>query len=65
MMVDVQVALGLDLDVDPRMARQQVEHVVEKADAGRDRRTALAVEIDGDLDVGFLCFFASRTPYAS
>ena len=39
MMVDMQVALGLDLDVDARMPRQQIEHVVEKADAGRDRRT--------------------------
>ena len=52
--VDVQVALGLDRDVDARMARQQVEHVVEEADAGRDRRRAGAVEIDRDRDVGFL-----------
>ena len=37
--VDVQVALGLDRDVDARMPRQQIEHVVEEADAGRDRRT--------------------------
>src|SRR5262249_39364359 len=29
-------------------------HVVEKADAGRDRRCAGAVEVDRDLDVGFL-----------
>ena len=36
------------------MARQQVEHVVEEADPGRDRRRAGAVEIDRDLDVGFL-----------
>ena len=52
--VDMQVALGLDRDVDARMARQQVEHVVEKADAGRDRRRAGAVEVDRDLDVGLL-----------
>ncbi len=36
-MIDMQVALGLDLDIDPRVARQEVEHVIEKADAGRDR----------------------------
>ena len=53
-MIDVQVALGLDRDVDARVPRQQIEHVVEEADAGRDRRTPLPVEIDFDLDVGFL-----------
>ena len=52
--VDVQVALGLDREVDARMTRQQVEHVVEEADPGRNRRRAGAVEIDRDLDVGFL-----------
>jgi hypothetical protein len=52
--IDVQVALGLDAEVDARVARQQIEHMVEKADAGRDRRHAGAVEIDRDLDVGFL-----------
>src|SRR5258705_6521552 len=54
MVVDMQVALGLDRDVDARMARQEVEHMVEEADAGRDRRRAGAVEVDRDLDVGFL-----------
>ena len=59
--VDVQVALGLDGQVDAGMARQQVEHVVEEADAGRDRRRAGAVEIDRDLDVGFLGGALDRT----
>ena len=52
--IDVQVALGLHGDVDARVPRQEVEHVIEEADPGRDRRRAGAVEIDGDLDVGFL-----------
>ena len=52
--IDVQVALGPHRDVDQRVARQLVEHVVEKADAGRDRRRAAAVEVDRDGDVGFL-----------
>ena len=52
--VDVQVALGLDRDVEARMPGQEVKHVIEETDTGRDRRTAAAVEIDGDLDVGFL-----------
>jgi hypothetical protein len=52
--IDVQIALGLDRDVDARVARQQVEHVIEEADAGRHRRAAGPVEIDFDLDLGFL-----------
>ena len=52
--VDVQVALGLGGDVDARMARQQVQHMVEEADPGRDLRRAFAVEVDGDVDIGFL-----------
>jgi hypothetical protein len=35
------------------VASQEIEHVVEKANAGRDRGRASAVEIDGDLDAGF------------
>src|SRR5262249_36303207 len=52
--IDVQVAFGLDREVDAGMARQKLEHVVEEADPGRDRRNAGAVEIDCDLDVGLL-----------
>src|SRR5689334_7909036 len=55
-MVDVQVALGLDRYVDARVAGQEIEHVVEEADAGRNLRTALPVEVDFDLHVGFLGF---------
>src|SRR5579885_2587296 len=54
MMIDVEVALGLDRDVNARMPRQQVEHMVEEADAGGNARPAGAVEIDGDLDRGLL-----------
>ena len=53
-MVDVQVALGLDRDVDARVPREQIEHVIEKANTGRDRRATRAIEIDFDLNVGFL-----------
>ena len=52
--VDVQVALGLDRHVDQRMARQLLQHVVEEADAGRDVEAAGAVDIDGDRDRGLL-----------
>jgi len=52
--VDMEAAIGLDRDVDPGMAGQQVQHVVEEADTGRDVGYAGAIEVHGDLDVGFL-----------
>jgi len=59
--VDVQIALGLDRNVDARVARQEVEHVVEEADTGRDVRDTFAIEIDRDLDVGLLGGALDRT----
>ena len=35
-----------------RVAGEQLQHVVEEADAGRDRRPARAVEAEADRDVG-------------
>ncbi len=49
----MQVALDFDRQVDQRMPRQLVEHVVEKPDAGGVLIDAGAVEIDGDVDDGF------------
>ena len=54
MVIDVQVAGGLDGQVDQGVAGQEIEHVVEKADPGRDRCRAAAVEIERDRDVGFV-----------
>jgi len=53
-MIDVQVAFGFDSDIDTRVPREQIEHVVEEANTGRDRRAAGPVEADFNLDVGFL-----------
>ena len=52
--VDVQVALGVDLEVDQSVARDLVEHVVEEADAGGQLRRAAAVEIDAHADLRLL-----------
>ena len=56
--VDMQVALGLDRHVDQRMARKLLQHMVEEADAGRDIEAARAVDIDCDRDRGLLGFTA-------
>ena len=51
--VDMQVAIGLDVQVDQAVARDLVQHVVEKADAGMQLRLAAAVEVDAHRDAGF------------
>jgi len=56
--VDVQVASGLDAEVDQSVTRDLIEHVVKKTDARGQLRLASAVEIDPDLD---LCFFGVAT----
>ena len=52
--IDVEIADGFDRDVDPRMAGEQIQHVVKKADAGCNLRHTGAIEVDRDLDVRFL-----------
>ena len=46
----LQVAADLDVEVEPAVAGQQVEHVVEEADAGRARARAGAVEGQRERD---------------
>ena len=50
MVVDMQVAVGLGGHVNKRMARQLIQHMVEKADTGGNGRSARPVEIDSHLD---------------
>ncbi|MNT49628.1 hypothetical protein D3C72_1864930 [compost metagenome] len=45
--VDVQVAVGLDLHVDQRMSGNLVQHVVEEADTRRNLRGSGSVDVDG------------------
>ena len=54
MRIDMQVALGRDLDVDQRMAGELLQHMIEKADAGRNLGHPRAVEIDADFEVRLL-----------
>src|SRR3546814_8711136 len=51
MEVDVQVALGLDFEVDHAVPGELLQHVVEKADSGRGTAHAGAVQIDPDPDL--------------
>jgi hypothetical protein len=53
MVVDVSITLGPNLHVDQGMARQLIEHVIEKTDASRDIGKARPIEVDSDLDARF------------
>jgi len=52
MAVHVQVALGLDGEVQQRVAGKRLEHVVEEPDAGAHARLAASVEVHPDVEVG-------------
>src|SRR5258708_31591510 len=52
--VDMAIALGPNLDVDQRMERQLIEHMIEKTDASRDIGKARPIEVDADLNARFL-----------
>ena len=52
MWIDVQIAFGLDREVDEAVLGEQGEHVIEETDAGGEVRLAGAVEIQRQLDRG-------------
>ncbi len=52
-LIDVQIALGLHVQIDRRVLGQQREHVIEEADAGGNLALPGAVEIQLDADFGF------------
>jgi hypothetical protein len=56
--VDVQIARGLDFQIDQTVARNLVEHVVKETNTGRQFGHARTVKIDLDSDLGFGRFTA-------
>src|SRR5665811_2170177 len=48
--IDVQIAGGLDTQVDQRVLRQTGQHVIVETDAGADLGAATSVEAELDLD---------------
>ena len=53
MRIDVQIAIGLDVEIDHAMASNLIEHMLQKRESGIKLRIALSVEINTD---GNLCF---------
>ena len=52
-LVHVQVAVAEEVEVEAAMSREQLQHVVEEADAGADVVRALAVKVQRQFDPGF------------
>ena len=55
-LIDVQVAAALDLQIQRRVLGQKRQHVVEESDAAGDLRAAAAVEVDLQADFGLRGF---------
>ena len=53
-LIDIQIAFAGEVEVERAMASEELQHVIEEADAGCDVVTALAFngEIDGDAGLG-------------
>lgn len=54
MLIDMKIARRADFDINQRVVRKLFQHMVEKADPSRNSGHPGAVEIDADLDAGFL-----------
>ena len=50
-LIDVQIALRFDFQIDGAVPRDEIEHVIEEANAGRDCGCAAPVEIQMQTDV--------------
>jgi hypothetical protein len=53
--VDVQVAVGLNFEVDQAVPGNLLEHVIEKGDTGGEAALAAAIEVQANGDPGFEC----------
>ena len=61
MLIDVEIALGLDPQVEAAVAREELQHVIEEPDAGRDVVPAPPVEDERQADLAFR-WSADRLP---
>ena len=53
-LVDIQIALGVELQIEAAMLGEQLQHVIEEADAGGDFVPAAAFDPQRAADVRFL-----------
>ena len=50
-LVDVEIALTRELEIEAAVAREQLEHVIEEANAGRDLVFAGALDGERQIDL--------------
>ncbi len=56
MRVDIEVTLGLELQVEQPVFGEEFEHMVEEADAGGNVGPSAAIDVEDKFDVGFAGF---------
>jgi hypothetical protein len=49
----MQITLRFDLKVDQAVARNLIQHVIEKGDTGRQTTLTASIEVQADRDPGF------------
>ena len=54
--VNMQVTFCFDSQIDPAVVGHEVDHVIEKAYASAGIRLRAAIEVDNNLNAGFICF---------
>ena len=55
MLVDVEIAFGRELEIEGAVFGEELQHVIEEADAGRDLVPAAALDAEFAADLRFLC----------
>src|SRR2546421_10534576 len=60
MIVDFQIAFAGNFEVEQSVFRKQLEHMIEKWEAGADARAAIAIQIQLDAHVRLFRFSANH-----
>src|SRR5580693_6465800 len=60
MLIHVQIAFGGQVQIESAVARHEIQHMIEKADACCNARFSSAVEIQFQADVRLVCLAMNR-----
>jgi hypothetical protein len=52
-LIDLEVSFGFDFQIEGPVPSEELEHVIEKADAGLPAPVAAAVQVELQADLGF------------
>ncbi|MGB9466865.1 MAG: hypothetical protein WBR10_17290, partial [Candidatus Acidiferrum sp.] len=54
-LIDVEISFRSDFQIEGAVPREEIEHVVKKANARGDARLSTPVEIQFQPNIGFVC----------